>query len=290
MDMLPRALALLLIFLPFSLQAGPAMCINGFRSLPLEGVTVEGQKTMKVMDEGTFRTLFYKNARGEETIGSRISLLQPEVPIQAEHRELLASFLLAPSHGHSLVVGMKNIGLIRFLRNFTPAQFIDVVDQDTAMITVASEYFGVRSDDRLTVRHDEKLDYLLSRPRGIYDVVYLDREAVLQDTSDVFRDPTILRGIRDRLNEQGTLLVMLGGRRSAQKDIDRIIDVFPHVFVWETPDASHIIVAALKHRQIVNPLVLRERAGKLDQKINAGFSFSMFVEPMLAGEYRVMEM
>ena len=240
--------------------------------------------------KGTFRSLFYKNERGDDVLGCRISLLQPEVPIQAEHRELLASFLLAPAHGHSMVVGMKNIGLIRFLRNFTPAQFIDVVDQDSAMISVAGEYFGVRSDDRLTIRQDERLDYLLSRPRGAYDVIYLDRGALGQESTDLFRDRNVLQGVRDRLNEQGTLLVMLGSRRTAQKDIDRIIDVFPHVFVWETPDASHIIVAALKHRQIVNPLVLRERAGKLDQKINAGFSFGMFVEPMLAGEYRVMEM
>ncbi len=281
---------MLLIFLPSTLLAAPAMCINGFRGLPLGGVVIGNQQSMRVADEGTFRSLFLRNGKGEEALVSRISLLQPEIPVQEEHRELLASFLLATGHEHSMVVGLRNIGLIRFLRNFTPAQFIDVVDQDPAMMAVASEYFNIRSDDRLTVRQDSGLDYLLSRQRGAYNVIYLDREAVFQESSDLFRDHGILLGIRDKLNEHGTLIAVFDNRRLSRMDIDRMIDVFPHVFVWETADSKHVILAALKHRQIVNYPILRERAYKLDQKINAGFSFGTFIDHMLAGEYRVMEM
>ena len=277
-----------------------AMCINGFRSLPLNGVTLSepGYQShgLRVVDDGTVRSLFLRGVDGKEALGCQISLMQPEMPVQTDIRDLLASFLLAPAQGRSMVVGMRNMGLVKFLRNFTPAQFIDVVDNDPVMIAAADNYFSLRSDDRLTVRQDINLDYLLSRPRGTYDVVYMgqgffdDNGVSHQGLSSSAREKHVLQAMRERLNEKGVLLVALSSqRREVERDIDSVVAVFPHVFVWENSASNRVWLAALKHRQIVNPLIFRERAKKLDQRANVGFSFTSFIDRMLAGEYRVLK-
>ena len=283
-----------------SVVAGAPVCSNGFRNLPLEGVMLDSQGyRLRIHDEGSMRSLFYRNARGHEMLGCRLSMLQPDIPVQPEHRELLASFLLAPVQGHSLVLGMGNIGLIRFLRSFTPAQFIDVTDADPVLISAAETYFSLSAGERLTIRQDNPLDYLLGRPRNSYDVIYLDQH--WQDRKGEFnrglppsmQDRSVLDAVRERLNASGVMIMVLhGSRKVVEQDIDHVIAAFPHVFAWESPDGSGdgvTMLAALKNRQIVNPLLFRERARKLDQKVNAGFSFTGFIDRMLAGEYRVME-
>ncbi len=288
-----------------SFPASASMCASGADGLPLSGVRLSGQQApsgygsrlegydLHVQDAGQVRSLTLRSQKGAESLLCKVSLQQPEVPMQDEQRGLLASFLLSPSPAHTLVLGLGNIELIKFLRSFTPAQFIDVVESDPAMITAASDYFDVKPDERLSVRKDQNMKFLLSRAFGSYDVIYLDqillRENIFEHTlPDILQRQSILQEVRERLNEQGVMMVMLDGADS-EKDIDRMIDVFPHVFVWEVPGSRRILVAALKRRQIVNPLIFRERARKLDMKVNAGFSFTAFIDRMLAGEYRLLE-
>ncbi|WP_281646048.1 hypothetical protein [Parendozoicomonas sp. Alg238-R29] len=288
----------IVLFFPVGLFAGSPACINGFKVLPDDGVTLQSaqnENKLRVVDDGVYRSLFFRHTDGGELLGSQINLMQPEVPVLSDTRELLASFLLAPEQGHVMVVGMKNIGLIKFLRSFTPAQFIDVSDSDPSIISAADAYFGLRSDDRLTVRQDINLDYLLSRPEGTYDVVYLDQFSVddkgrrLSGIFPILRESGILRAVRERLNETGVMMAVLrGDRRRVERDIDQVIQEFPHVFVWDAQEEGSVVLAAVKRRQIVNPLVFRERARKLDQRANSGFSFIRFIDPMVAGEYRVM--
>ena len=278
----------------------PAMCINGFRTLPVGGVSVSPLSSqgygLRVVDEGNYRSLMFRDALGKEALECQINLMQPEVPVQEDKRELLASFLLIPVQGHSMVLGMRNIGLIKFLRSFTPAQFIDVLESDPELISVAETYFSLRSDDRLSIRQDTRLDYLLSRPPGTYDVVYMDQGFVdeqggLQKGLPSYaRDRNFLMELRKRLSEQGVLVMALSSDPAkAERDIDSVIAAFPHVFAWDPPGGDGVLLAAFKHRQIVNPLIFRERARKLDQQVSIGFSFNSFIDRLLAGEYKVLE-
>ena len=276
------------------------MCIHGFRVVPDEGVTLKStldDSELRVVDDGALRSFFYRGVDGSELLTSQINLVQPDVPVPSDARELLASFLLSPVQSHVLVVGGMNIGLIKFLQNFAPAQFIDVTEKDPSVISTAETYFGVRSDDKLTIRKDEKLNYLQGRPQGTYDVIYLDQiasgsnDADLESDSDArdLRNISMLNTLRDRLNETGVMMAVLrGDRETTEREIDQVIKVFPHVFVWDGPQEGNIVLAAVKRRQVVNPLVFRERARKLDLNANAGFSFAGFIDSMVAGEYRVM--
>ncbi len=251
---------------------------------------------LKLVDEDVFRSLLFHDIAGQEFIASRINMAQPEELLQKDEREFLASFLLVPTPVRSLVVGLHNIGLINFLRSATPAQILDVIEYDPELIKAADTYFGLRSNDQLTIRQDSRLDYLLGRPRNSYDVIYLDAGADGlsrhrgSGLPDYAREKSFIAEVRERLTEPGVLIVTLGGdRKKVESDIDSVLAVFPHVFVWERTESGMVVLAALKHRQLVNPLILRERARKLDQKMGTGLSFSTFIDLLLGGEYRVLE-
>ncbi|CAM3584492.1 spermidine synthase [Parendozoicomonas haliclonae] len=276
------------------------MCINGFPGIPVEGLTLSQPQNdrygLRIVDHGELRSLVFQDVMGRQRVVAQMNLEQPETLVQIDRRGLLASFLLVPVQGRSLVVGLRNLGLIRFLRNFTPAQFIDVAEENPELIRAADQWFGLKPDDQLTIRRDDRLEYLLSRPQGSYDVIYLDQGVMEADgvvtngLSDHARRLEVMTGIRDRLTDQGVLIVALEtSPRTVERDADSVIAVFPHVFVWESPETGVTLLAALKHRQIINPLILRERARKLDQWAYTGFSFHGFIDHLLAGEYRVQE-
>ncbi|MTI12436.1 polyamine aminopropyltransferase [Sansalvadorimonas verongulae] len=265
-----------------------SMCTHSFRAVPHEGVTLNSSiagNELKVVDNGAYRSLLYRSKDGSELLSSQISLMHPDIPTTSDTRELLASFLLAPVQNHVMVVGVRNIGLLKFLRSFSSAQFIEVIERDSSLISTADVYFDLRPDERLTIQQDDNLDYLLSRSVGTYDVIYVDQ---IPSEEPGIRDVAMLDSLCGKLNETGVMMTILRGNNiSIARSIDQVIQVFPHVFVWDSPEGDSVVLAAVKHRQLVNPLVFRERARKLDSRVNAGFSFAGFIDPMVAGEYRV---
>lgn len=57
-----------------------------------------------------------------------------------------------------LLVGLGGGGLAQFLRNFVPNVTVEAVELDPVVLEVATEWFGFRPDDRLTVTIGDGLE------------------------------------------------------------------------------------------------------------------------------------
>lgn len=57
-----------------------------------------------------------------------------------------------------LLVGLGGGALAQFLRDFVPNITVEVVELDPAVLEVATEWFGFRPDDRLTVTIGDGLE------------------------------------------------------------------------------------------------------------------------------------
>lgn len=287
-------------------------CRQGLPPLPEQGVNLniaeselmsEASIQLQIVDRKEYRALLRKQG-GEEKTLAQLHLSQSVLPIPDDKREYLASFLLAPVQERSLIMGLHNIGLIKFLRSYTPSQSLDVVESSADLVQAIQTWFGLSSDNQLTLWQDSPSKWLQSRPRNYYDVIYLEAEALsgqhLLDQAnapDVADAVGVVEAIWQRLREQGVLLVTLASdhqqainHQLIERRIDQILTVFPHVFVWDNPKYNTVMIAAFKHYRIVNPLILRERGRLLDQSLEAGFSFRAFVDRLVAGEYRRLEM
>lgn len=57
-----------------------------------------------------------------------------------------------------LLVGLGGGGLAQFLRDFVPNVTVEVVELDPVVLEVATQWFGFRPDDRLTVTIGDGLE------------------------------------------------------------------------------------------------------------------------------------
>jgi spermidine synthase len=106
-------------------------------------------------------------------IHSMVNLAEPD-DMPAPYTQLLTAGLLYPEMTKRiLMIGLGAGSVSTYLLRAMPDVNIDVVELDPGVVSVATQYFGLRATDRLRIIESDGRVYL-ARHGGLYDFVVLD--------------------------------------------------------------------------------------------------------------------
>jgi len=107
---------------------------------------------------------------------SCIDLKQPDRLVFEYTQMMLGALYLEPDPVSILIIGLGGGTLPRTLRQLLPDALIDVVEIDPAVLRVAQQYFGFRTDARLHVFEEDGRSYVRGALRGgqHYALIMLD--------------------------------------------------------------------------------------------------------------------
>ena len=134
-------------------------------------------------------------------------LAQPKRMVFTYAQMSMAALLFNPSPKSILIVGLGGGTLPMALRELVPAAVIDTVEIDPAVVRVATDYFGYRTDDQNRVfTEDARVFGKRAKIRGQrYDLIVLDAfngDYIPEHLMTV----EYLREMRDLLTADGTLV------------------------------------------------------------------------------------
>ena len=134
-------------------------------------------------------------------------LAQPKRMVFTYAQMSMAALLFNPSPKSILIVGLGGGTLPMALRELAPAAVIDTVEIDPAVVRVATDYFGYRTDDQnRVITEDARVFGKRAKIRGQrYDLIVLDAfngDYIPEHLMTV----EYLREMRDLLTADGTLV------------------------------------------------------------------------------------
>jgi spermidine synthase len=107
---------------------------------------------------------------------SCMDLQQPDRLIFEYTQMMLGALYLNPQPSHILIIGLGGGTLPRTLRALLPNADIDVVEVDPAVVHVAQQYFGFRTDPHMQVFEEDGRAYVrrILRTQQRYALIMLD--------------------------------------------------------------------------------------------------------------------
>jgi len=214
-----------------------------------------------VSQEGNIRVMRFsrKGVRSEE---SRMDVTLPDRMLNEYTGTMMAGMLLAPDPPKdALVIGLGGGIVPRALRKYYPGTNIDVVEIDRAVVDVAREYFGFRTDPALNSIVSDGRVYV-KRCRKKYDVVFLD---AFQGSHIPFHLMTreFLEEVKRVLKPGGVVVANIhrGPRlHSSQRQTYRA--AFPHEYPFGGNRSGNMILVTQVDGPKVSRAALLERAAK----------------------------
>ncbi|XP_076359527.1 eEF1A lysine and N-terminal methyltransferase isoform X1 [Tachypleus tridentatus] len=158
-----------------------------------------------------------------------------------------------------LVIGLGGGGLVSYIHNNFPKVSIDSVELDPAVVSVATEWFGLKADNRLFVEVADGIDVINRKAEEgkHYDAVLLDVDS--KDTSEglncppaSFVTPDILQKISTIVAPAGLAMFNLVCRNeSFKKNVLSVLNsVFKSVYSKKIPDEVNEVVYGFLSRDI----------------------------------------
>lgn len=135
------------------------------------------RQSIYVYDVDGKRYMTFSPASDVHAVGQSVmDLAAPHALICEYTRGMVASVAMHPSPARVLVIGVGAGVVPSALRHAFPALHVDAVDVDPAVIRVAGDFFGLRSDPRLALHVMDGRDFVRQkRARGeTYDAILLD--------------------------------------------------------------------------------------------------------------------
>lgn len=185
------------------------------------------------------------------------------------------AFLYNPNIKHVLVIGLGG-GTVpkRFVRDY-PKVWVDVVEIDPAVITIAKRYFHIKEGPRLKL-HEADGRRFLRRTNQTWDLILLD--AYYADTVPFFLTTREFFTLaKSRLNPGGILVNNVVGQVSGPRSkffrsvYQTMAGVFPQLSAFTVPesgdDVINIEVFGINARASVSVAELRKRATQLQGKL-----------------------
>lgn len=274
----------LMAFCVLLVQVGSAR--DPHRAGPVEYEVTSDFSHIRVRGRDRVRTLLFVGQQGREVIESKVDLNQPHRMLLPYTRFMFVSYLFAPRHGRSLIVGLGGGTMVHFLKHYDTELQLDVVEIDPAIVRVADEYFHVRTDGNVKIINQDALKFLRNDgPR--YDVIYMDAFLESSDSTDATGIPLHLKTmpffarIQARLDPRGLVVFNLHQYRNHQEDVRAIRTAFPQAYVFRVPTRGNVIVAASMIETRLDQETLLLRAAELDRNSLPGFSFQELIENLV---------
>lgn len=153
-----------------------------------------------------------------------------------------------PDLRNTLMIGGAGFSFPQdYLKQYPNAR-IDVVEIDPQMTELASEHFGLVSNERLRIFHEDGRVFLNNAPKAAYDAVLMDAFGSLFSIPFQMTTVDAVRKIRRTITEDGVVIVNMGtavtgqGSRFLQAEYATYRSAFENVSLVkvrpETPDGE----------------------------------------------------
>ena len=226
--------------------------------------------------------------RASLAIQSQIDMDNPHVHMLEYTKMTFCGLLYAPEPKRMLVLGLGG-GVIPFeMRRYFPNLEIDVVEIDSAIPPIASQFFGFRPDDKLKVHVDDGRMFvkkqLRLKPVPRYDIIVLD---AFNGDYIPFHLMTreFLEEVKGVLADNGVVVAnVFSSNRLFDAEFKTFIDVFKRSQVFfGIYSGNAMLVSPGPACPTLTPQEAVDTAKRLRQKLDLSFDLVKIAE-MLAPE------
>lgn len=279
---------LLWTLLSVCLIAGSAIglfLLRGERGSKLEVDRKSKYSHIRIRREGNVRTLLFVRDSGKEVTESKVDLDSPHELQLPYSRTMFASYLFKPDPHRVLIVGLGGGAMVHFLAHYQPDLEVDVVEIDPVVVSLADDYFHVRSEGKVKILTTDGFRYLKDTKRS-YDVIYMD--AFLKPSADTddsgvpqrLKTIAFYKSIQQKLRPEGLVVFNLNQHVDTENDIATIASAFPQTAVFRCPGVSNQVVVGSLNPQRSTLEELAARGERLDKQFQASFRFRDLVNDL----------
>jgi spermidine synthase len=243
---------------------------------------------IKVTRRGDVRTLWFVRDSGEEVIESVVDLHKPHDLMVEYTRFMFLSYLFAPWPERVLIVGLGGGSMVHFLAHYDPAVKVDAVEIDPAVISIADQYFNVRTGGNVTVLHRDAFDYLSATEKK-YDVIFMDAFLKPKDDTDATGAPLRLktiqfyRDLQKNLTPTGVASFNLNPHPGLDEDLGALRAAFAQIYVFRLSRGGVVVVGSQAARRIGKATLL-DNAAVLTERFRTSYSFRKMAEQLVEGD------
>ncbi len=260
-----------------ALAFGPRGEAAGLGTGTIEADVKSEYSHILIRRQGNLRSMNFVRDNGVEGIQSIMNLKQPYELVTQYSRLMFASYLFVPPQKQVLIVGLGGGAMIHFYEHYDPDVKVDAVEIDEEVVRLAGKYFDVRTQKNTNIITTDAFKYFETNQTR-YDVIYLDAFLKPSEKTDATGQPLNLKtiafykGLREHLATGGIAVVNLNIHQHTSDDLTTIRSACPQAYVFRAATLNMIVVCSWDKTRIA-PAALRERAGELDRRFKATFTF-----------------
>jgi spermidine synthase len=202
---------------------------------------------------------------------SRIELDRPLRLLAGYTQSAMLTLLWSPAPAHVCLLGMAG-GRLALLFYYAFAEtMIDNVDIDPAIIPIATDYFGIRFDDRQRITIQDARAFLHANPFPLYDIIVMDAFRDASDDLNHLATRQFYQACKRRLAPSGVLCVnILKSDRQFFEKIKTVMSSFRHVQIAEHKHS--LVLFGNDRRQLTHEYIVAT-AATLQRRHSFDFSF-----------------
>lgn len=237
---------------------------------------------IRIRKRNSIRTMIFVRDSGEELLETQMDLRKPHELRFAYTQFMFLSYIFRPQQDKVLLVGLGGGSMVHFLKHYDPGVKVDAVEIDPAVVKIADEYFGIRSEGNVNVVTADGFEYL-TNAKTQYDVIYMDAFLKSSNDTDSTGAPLRLRtlqfyeAVSKKLKPGGLVVFNLNPHRTVKSDVDTIRDAFPQIYVFPLSKSEGLVVVASTARERMRNSTMARQARGLDQRFGTSFSFRPMV-------------
>jgi spermidine synthase len=247
--------------------------------IPVGGTRITSEYSNIIVGENkNIRTLIFVRDSGEQMVESQMDMAVPQRLLIAYTRSMFASYLFVPNPTRVLLVGLGGGSMVRFLEHYEPQLYIDAVDIDPAILTIASDYFGTRPSEKVKLVAADGFAYIENSIRK-FDVIYMDAFLKPSEGTDSTGVPLDLKtaafyqSMQTHLTEAGAVVFNLNEQDSTAADVRTIEKSFASTHVFEVEGSGNLVVVATRQKTSADPEALATTAREVGRRFRGEFSF-----------------
>ncbi|QSA98021.1 hypothetical protein [Methylococcus sp. EFPC2] len=232
----------------------------------------DAEGALEVVETHGVRALHF----GTSPKQSAMSLDEPRRLELAYARAMLSGLLFVPRPSRVLILGLGGGTLAKFILDHYAECRVDAVERRPAVVSIARDYFGLPSDDRLAVHVGEATDFVSRCLPKAYDLVLVDAYDH-QGMDGSINAEAFFRDCAGSINGDGVLTINLWGTHAvALRTSNQLLRLcFPgRCMRLAVPNRGNVIGLGLgENFQSVTPSAYAATACALDVELGMEMSY-----------------
>jgi spermidine synthase len=256
-----------------------AYAAHGVRAAGTVELDVKSEYShIRVLKQGSLRSLVFVRDNGEEAIETMVNLRTPHELLAPYSRYMFASYFFLPKQERVLMIGLGGGAMVHFCQHYDPEVQMEAVEIDPVVVKIAEKYFRIKPTTNVRIETADGLRYL-EQTKTRYDVVYMDaflKPAVDTDTTGVprrMKTVQFYQAAQEKLQPEGLMVFNLNVHVALDEDLRTIRSAFAQVYVFRVPGGDNVVAVGSQSEARVKLATLQQRAAEIDRRFKTSFSF-----------------